>query len=91
MFADAAKVSNSTDPDPDTWKEVTNEGRILWRTPSNNNGAWYHGSAERVVNRHQGKGMVVFADGHAKAFSAKQLGLADDIRVGDPSAMWDLE
>jgi prepilin-type N-terminal cleavage/methylation domain-containing protein/prepilin-type processing-associated H-X9-DG protein len=94
VFADCGYVLNPREPDPDKWQEdpASKDPRgvtavmILFRTPSN--GATYFDIPQRVVNRHQGKAMVVFGDGHAKAASAGQLGF--QYSKGDPRALWDL-
>jgi prepilin-type N-terminal cleavage/methylation domain-containing protein/prepilin-type processing-associated H-X9-DG protein len=86
IFADAAIIADPKEPDPDKWRSQPNSGTILFRAPDNL--PWFNTYGERIANRHQGKAVAVFVDGHAKAMSAGQLGY--QYRLRDPRAMWDL-
>jgi len=95
VFADCGYITNPNERNPELWREDPNDRDprgvspvlILFRTPVNQ--PFYVTVPQRVVNRHQGKAMCVFADGHAKAMSTSQLGF--QFPAGDPRALWDLQ
>jgi prepilin-type processing-associated H-X9-DG protein len=87
IFADAARVTNPDEPDPNRWLEHRTQGNVYFRTP--NDLPRFKVDPQRVVNRHDGKANVVFADGRVVFRSAGQLGF--QYPKGDPRALWDLK
>jgi prepilin-type N-terminal cleavage/methylation domain-containing protein/prepilin-type processing-associated H-X9-DG protein len=89
LFADAYRVVNLAEPDPNRWREDrAYRATIVFRTP--NNLGWYDNPrfGERVVGRHNGLASAFFVDGHARRVPPAALGFS--YPAGDPRALWDL-
>ena len=56
---------------------------VFFRTP---NGGAYYSLPSRVVNRHGGRSMMLFLDGHASSMKASEVGF--QYPKGHPLAMW---
>jgi prepilin-type processing-associated H-X9-DG protein len=87
IFADAAQVTNPGEKDPDRWIEHRTQGHVYFRTPNDLPG--FNADPQRVVNRHDGKAIVVFADGGVVFRNAGQLGF--QYPKGHALALWDLK
>lgn len=83
VLADAAEISNPSEPDADNWKEVPGSGSVYFRVPSD--GEYSTGDA-RSVPRHSDRVNVAFFDGHAAAIRNSSIGY-QDART-DGSALW---
>ena len=98
MFGDVDNVSNAaTERDPDKWKGdddaviSTVEKRSLVNWPGATD---WNTAPRRVWNRHQGRAMTGWIDGHSEAFKSSKLGYTDPATgaaraVDDPLALWD--
>ena len=98
MFGEVDNVSNAaTERDPDKWKGdddaviSTVEKRSLVNWPGATD---WNTAPRRVWNRHQGRAMTGWIDGHSEAFKASKLGYTDPATgaaraVDDPLALWD--
>ena len=90
LFADAARVSNLSEPDPDKWQERAPLAKtVLFRIPVN---VGFYDNArfgERVVGRHQGLATTIFVDGHARALRPSRVGF--QYPDGDSRALWDMK
>jgi prepilin-type N-terminal cleavage/methylation domain-containing protein/prepilin-type processing-associated H-X9-DG protein len=98
MFGDLGNVPNAlTEKDPDKWVGDDNTG-----TPTVGQRSFivhplasdWSTSPRRVWNRHQGRAMTGWVDGHSEAFKASKLGYTDPATgagrlTGDPLALWD--
>lgn len=62
VYADAAMISNPTEPNPDNWDEMPATGCAYFRVPSD---ADYQKNDSHTVPRHDGQVNVVFFDGHS--------------------------
>jgi prepilin-type N-terminal cleavage/methylation domain-containing protein len=91
-FSDAGKVSNPSEPNPDNWVEYPGWQLLYFLTPSHPD--FLSNNPYRSVNRHQGRCVTEFADGHSQGVKVSSLGFqyfpgkAPDNRIamGDPSA-----
>ena len=72
VFADAGKVRNPTEKDPDQWREIQGAQLLYFLTPSHPHFAF--DNPYRVVNRHSGAAMMTWADGHSSATRVSRLG-----------------
>ena len=63
VYADAATISNPTEPDADNWKEVPASGCAYFRVPSDT--VNFPNVDSHSVPRHGGRVNVAFFDGHA--------------------------
>jgi len=74
-FADAALISNPSDPNADHWAEVPTTASIYFRVPSDSqNGNEYVSDPTRSVGRHGGRVNASFFDGHVSAVKNSALG-----------------
>ena len=64
-FADAAAVSNPSDPNPDNWREIAATGCCYFRAPSDADN--FPSGDTRTVPRHSGRVNAAFFDGHVQA------------------------
>ena len=71
-FADAGKVSNPAEANPDKWDEVSGAQILYFLTPSHPDYA--ANNPYRVINRHQGRAVSAFADGHSQSVKTSTLG-----------------
>jgi len=72
VFADAAMISNPTEPDADKWQEVPATGCSYFRVPSDWQG--YPAGDSRSVPRHGGQVNAMFFDGHAAKIRNSSIG-----------------
>lgn len=84
VFADAAGISNSNEPDADNWSEIPGSGAVFFRVPSD--GVGYPTGDSRSVPRHLKHVNVAFFDGHAAAIKNSAIGY-QDART-DGAALW---
>ncbi len=68
-LADAAIIENPYEQNPDKWRVTVDSSKtwtifrtVFFRTP---NGGAYYSLPSRIVNRHGGRSMMLFLDGHA--------------------------
>jgi prepilin-type processing-associated H-X9-DG protein len=87
VFADAGRIANPGEPDPDAWRETPGRPALYFRTP--NDLPLFNTDPQRVIGRHEGKVIVLYADGHARGIHSSELGL--QYPKGDPHALWDLK
>ena len=85
-FADAALISNPTDPNADNWKEVPSTASIYFRVPSDQNNNEYAGEPTRSVGRHAGRVNASFFDGHVAAMKNSAIGYL--YQRTDELALW---
>ncbi len=71
-FADAGKIRNPQEKDPDRWVEYAGAQLLYFLTPNHPDYAF--NNPYRVVNRHQNKLVAAFADGHSQSVKASSLG-----------------
>ncbi|HJO53244.1 MAG TPA: hypothetical protein QF373_01990 [Verrucomicrobiota bacterium] len=90
-LADTAIIENPYEQNPDKWRGTVDSPKtwtIFWtvffRTP---NGGAYYSLPSRIVNRHAGRSMMLFLDGHASSMKASEVGF--QYPKGNPLAMWD--
>ncbi len=88
LFADAARVTNLAEPNPDKWREGAPARTVLFRIPANVGFFDNPRFGERVVGRHHGLATAVFVDGHVRALRPSQMGF--QFPDGDPRALWDM-
>ena len=72
VFADAGKVRNPTEKDPDLWTEIKGAQLLYFLTPSHPDFA--ANNPYRVFNRHAGSAMMSWADGHSSATKVSKVG-----------------
>jgi prepilin-type N-terminal cleavage/methylation domain-containing protein/prepilin-type processing-associated H-X9-DG protein len=72
VFADAGKVKNPAEKNPDVWTEVRGAQLLYFLTPSHPDYAV--NNPHRVVPRHGGRAMSSWADGHAEAVKVSRIG-----------------
>ncbi len=90
VFADANRISNPSEKDPDQWKEIRGAQLLYFLTPSHPDYA--ANNPHRVVNRHRGRAMSTWADGHGEPAKVSKLGFqyypgkteAGEVARGDP-------
>ena len=90
-LADAAIIENPTERDPDKWRVTVDPSKtwtifrtVFFRTP---NGGAYHSLPSRIVNRHAGRSMMLFVDGHASSMKASEVGF--QYPRGHALVLWD--
>lgn len=83
VYADAAEISNSNEPDADNWNEVPGGGSVYFRSPSD---SMYPTGDARSVPRHLDRVNVAFFDGHVATIRNSSIGY-QDLRT-DGSALW---
>ncbi|MCX6894291.1 MAG: prepilin-type N-terminal cleavage/methylation domain-containing protein [Verrucomicrobia bacterium] len=71
-FADTGKVSNPAETDPDKWIETPGAQTLYFLTPSHPHFAAIN--PHRIINRHLGRAVSAFADGHSQAVKVSTLG-----------------
>ena len=89
-FADSGMVANPSEPNPDNWVESPGQQLVYFLTPSHPNYAF--NDPYRVLNRHQGRCVSAFADGHSQIVKASSLGFQffpgrapdNSMATGDP-------
>ncbi|MGH7942246.1 MAG: prepilin-type N-terminal cleavage/methylation domain-containing protein [Limisphaerales bacterium] len=84
VFADAAGISNPTEPDADNWHEVPGTGAVYFRVPSD--GVGYPTGDSRSVPRHLKHVNAAFFDGHGAAIKNSAIGYQDPRTDG--GALW---
>jgi prepilin-type N-terminal cleavage/methylation domain-containing protein/prepilin-type processing-associated H-X9-DG protein len=84
LYADAAAVSNPSEPNPDQWLEVKGTGCAYFRVPSD----FYSYSVGdgRSVPRHGGQLNGAFVDGHAVRVKNSAIGY--NLQRADFAALW---
>ncbi len=90
VFADAGRVSNPSEKDPDRWKEIRGAQLLYFLTPSHPDYAV--NNPHRVVGRHSGRAISAWADGHGEAVLVSRIGFqfypgktdAGEAARGDP-------
>ena len=89
MFADAAKIVNLSEPDPNKWQaDGPNSAQLFFRTPTNEPFYSDISQAQRVIGRHSGKLNSLFVDGHGETVKPAYLGF--QYSEYDAKALWDL-
>ena len=85
VFADAGKISNHTEANPDHWQEIAATGCSYFRVPSD---TYYDPSGDysRSVPRHAGRVNTAFLDGHVTTMKNSALGY--QFSRTDASALW---
>lgn len=83
VYADAAEISNSNEPDADNWNEVPGSGSVYFRVPSD--GSYPSGDA-RSIPRHFKRVNVAFFDSHVATIKNNSIGY-QNARTDD-SALW---
>ncbi|MCL5097163.1 MAG: hypothetical protein M1608_06495, partial [Candidatus Omnitrophica bacterium] len=71
-FADAGKVQNPRELNPDKWVEVKGWQLVYFLTPDHPDFAL--NNPYRIVNRHNNRGNCAWADGHAEATRVSTIG-----------------
>ncbi|MCZ7635786.1 MAG: hypothetical protein M5U12_06915 [Verrucomicrobia bacterium] len=72
VFADAGRIANAREPDPDLWRETTGVQLLYFLTP--NHPDYSLNNPYRVLNRHLNRCVSTFADGHSESVRASSLG-----------------
>ena len=72
VFADAGKVKNFSEKDPDHWTEIKGAQLLYFLTPSHPDYA--ANNAHRVVGRHGRRAMSTWADGHGEPVKVSKIG-----------------
>jgi len=72
VFADAGRVKNPAELLPDKWQETKGAQLLYFLTPSHPDYA--ANNPHRVVNRHSGKAMMSWADGHSSGTQVSKVG-----------------
>ncbi len=83
-YADAAGISNPTEPNPDNWAEIPATGCAYFRVPSDV--AMYPSGDSRSVPRHSGRVNTAFFDGHVAAMKNSAIGY--NLPRTDQAALW---
>ncbi len=84
IFADGAKISDPTQPNPDLWQEVAGTGCAYFRVPSDPVG--YPVGDSRSVPRHGQRVNAIFFDGHAAR--VKNSNIRYDLPRTDGNIEW---
>ena len=91
-LADAAIIENPYEQNPDMWRVTVDPGKtwtvfrmVFFRVPSN--AGSYYALPSRIVNRHGGRSMMLFLDGHASSMKASEVGF--QYPKGHHLALWD--
>jgi prepilin-type N-terminal cleavage/methylation domain-containing protein len=71
-FADAGRIANAREPNPDLWRETTGVQLLYFLTP--NHPDYTLNNPYRVLNRHLNRCVSTFADGHSESVRASSLG-----------------
>ncbi len=88
-FADTGLIVNYTEPNPDKWIEDPAATGFCWfRTPDNVGYYDVAASANRIVNRHNGRANCTFVDGHVESIPVSKVGF--QYPVQHALAMWDI-
>ncbi len=75
VLADAGKIANATEKNPDLWVEEKDTQTFYFRTPVNDLVSGdYTGDPRRPVNRHNQRCTGAFADGHGAAVRVSTFG-----------------
>jgi len=72
VFADSGKVKNFVEKDPDLWTEIRGAQLLYFLTPSHPDYA--ANNPHRVINRHAGRAMSTWADGHGEPVKVIKIG-----------------
>lgn len=72
VFGDANKVRNPSQKDPDLWQEIRGAQLLYFLTPSHPDYAI--NNPHRLVNRHGGRAMSTWADGHGEGIRVSRIG-----------------
>ena len=72
VFGDAGKVQNPREKNPDLWSETRGAQLLYFLTPSHPDYAV--NNPHRIVNRHGGRAMTTWADGHSEAIKVSKIG-----------------
>ena len=72
VFADAGKVENSAELQPDKWTEIRGAQLLYFLTP--NHPDYVRNNPYRVINRHRGTAMMTWADGHSSGTKVSKIG-----------------
>ena len=86
MYADAAEISNPSEPNADNWQEVSATGSIFFRVPSDQNNNEYAQGDSRSVARHSRRVNAAFFDSHVAAVKNSFLGYTSPRT--DEAALW---
>jgi prepilin-type N-terminal cleavage/methylation domain-containing protein/prepilin-type processing-associated H-X9-DG protein len=84
QLADAAGITNYTDPNADDWREIPTTGCVYFRVPSETN--QYPTGDARSVPRHLGEVNVSFFDGHAA--TERNSSIRYDLPRTNPAVQW---
>ena len=90
VFADAGKVKNPREADPDQWAEIRGAQLLYFLTPSHLDFAL--NNPYRVINRHRNRSICAWADGHSTPTKVSTLGFqfypgkteSGEVAKGDP-------
>jgi prepilin-type N-terminal cleavage/methylation domain-containing protein/prepilin-type processing-associated H-X9-DG protein len=72
VFGDAGKIQNFGEPQPDQWREIRGAQLLYFLTPDHPHFATVN--PYRMVNRHGGRAMSTWADGHAESIKVSKIG-----------------
>jgi prepilin-type processing-associated H-X9-DG protein len=72
VFADAGKLKNPAELQPDKWTEIPGAQLLYFLTP--NHPDYAANNPYRVVNRHRGLAMMTWADGHSSGGKVSKIG-----------------
>ena len=72
VFADAGKIQNFGESQPDQWREIRGAQLLYFLTPDHPHFASIN--PYRMFNRHGGRSMSTWADGHAEAAAVGKIG-----------------
>jgi len=72
IFADAGRIANPTEPDPDRWRETPGVQLLYFLTP--NHPHFQLDNPYRVLNRHLGRCISTCVDGHSESLKASSFG-----------------
>ena len=90
VFADAGKIKNFAEKDPDQWTEIKGAQLLYFLTPSHPDYA--ANNAHRMVGRHGGRAISTWADGHGESVKVSKIGFqfypgqteSGEVAKGDP-------
>ena len=72
VFGDAGKIQNFRESRPDEWQEIRGAQLLYFLTPDHPDFAT--GNPYRMVNRHSGRAMSTWSDGHAESTQVSKIG-----------------
>lgn len=72
VFADAGKIKNPAELLPDKWTEIPGAQLLYFLTP--NHPDYAANNPHRVHNRHGGRAMMTWANGHASPTKVSKVG-----------------